>query len=73
MYVTAGAAGRSLCAFSAPLSYEGNEHDVDSVASFVSVRGGKQDETVAWSRVRCLDYSFLRVDVTPRRRGTWPR
>lgn len=52
VYVTAGAAGRSLYAFSAPLSYEGNEHDVDSVASFVNVKGGKQNETVAWSRVR---------------------
>jgi hypothetical protein len=69
VYVTAGAAGRSLYAFSAPLSYEGNEHDVESVASFVNVKGGKQNETVAWSRVRYLDYSFLRVDVTPAPRG----
>ncbi len=35
------------------------------MASFVNVKGGKQNETVAWSRVRYLDYSFLRVDVTP--------
>ncbi|MDQ1019328.1 hypothetical protein QFZ43_005877 [Streptomyces afghaniensis] len=69
VYVTAGAAGRSLYAFSAPLSYEGNEHDVDSVSSFVNVKGGKQNETVTWSRVRYLDYSFLRVDVTPAPKG----
>ena len=65
VYVTAGAAGRSLYAFSAPLSYEGHENEVESVASFINVKGGKQHETVAWSRVRYLDYSFLRVDVKP--------
>lgn len=69
VYVTAGAAGRSLYAFSAPLSYEGHENDVESVASFVNVKDGKQDETVTWSRVRYLDYSFLRVDVTPAATG----
>ncbi|MFG3270431.1 purple acid phosphatase family protein [Streptomyces luteogriseus] len=69
VYVTAGAAGRSLYAFSAPLSYEGNERDVESVASFVNVKGGKRNETVTWSRVRYLDYSFLRVDVTPAPKG----
>jgi len=65
VYVTAGAAGRSLYAFTAPLSYEGHENEVESVASFINVKGGKQNETVAWSRVRYLDYSFLRVDVNP--------
>ncbi|MFJ5263681.1 fibronectin type III domain-containing protein [Streptomyces sp. NPDC088387] len=69
VYVTAGAAGRSLYAFSADQSYEGHVKDNDSVASFVCVEGGKQNETVAWSRVRYLDYSFLRVDVTPASRG----
>ncbi|MET9866644.1 phosphoesterase, partial [Streptomyces sp. NPDC006386] len=39
------------------------------VASFVNLKDGKQDETVAWSRVRYLDYSFLRVDVTPAPKG----
>lgn len=71
VYVTAGAAGRSLYAFSAPESYEGNEHEADSVASFVNLEGGKQDEAVAWSRVRYLDYSFLRVDVRPAPRGRY--
>ncbi|WP_037888645.1 purple acid phosphatase family protein [Streptomyces viridochromogenes] len=69
VYVTAGAAGRSLYAFSAPDSYEGHEHEVDSVASFVNVEGGKRNETVTWSRVRYLDYSFLRVDVNPAPKG----
>jgi hypothetical protein len=69
VYVTAGAAGRSLYAFSAPESYEGHENEVDSVASFINLKGGKQNETVAWSRVRYLNYSFLRVDVTPAHKG----
>lgn len=67
--MTAGAAGRSLYAFTAPQSYEGHENEVDSVASFVNTKDGKVNETVTWSRVRYLDYSFLRVDVTPASRG----
>ncbi|MEV5755774.1 metallophosphoesterase family protein [Streptomyces tendae] len=69
VYVTAGAAGKSLYAFSAEQSYQGHEKDVESVSSFVCVDGGRQSEDVAWSRVRYLDYSFLRVDVTPASRG----
>jgi hypothetical protein len=67
--VTAGAAGRSLYAFSAPESYEGKENEVESVASFVNLKEGRQNETVAWSRVRYLNYSFLRVDVQPAPKG----
>jgi len=70
VYVTAGAAGRSLYAFSADQSYEGHVKDNDSVASFVVHEGNvHQPETVAWSRVRYLNYSFLRVDVTPAAKG----
>jgi hypothetical protein len=69
VYVTAGAAGKSLYAFSAEQSYEGHEKENDAVSSFLCVEGGRQAETVAWSRVRYLDYSFLRVDVTPAARG----
>ncbi|MET8222941.1 purple acid phosphatase family protein [Streptomyces sp. NPDC004082] len=69
VYVTAGAAGRSLYAFSATESYQGHEKDLESVSSFVCVDGDRQNETVAWSRVRYLDYSFLRVDVTPAPKG----
>ncbi|MFJ3665352.1 purple acid phosphatase family protein [Streptomyces sp. NPDC090106] len=69
VYVTAGAAGKSLYAFTAPDSYEGNPHEVESVASFVNTKDGKVNETVTWSRVRYLDYSFLRVDVEPAARG----
>lgn len=71
MYVTAGAVGRSLCAFTAPDSYEGHEHEMDSVASFINLKDGKQNETVAWSRVRYLTYSFLRVDVRPAPKGRY--
>ncbi|MGF1237154.1 purple acid phosphatase family protein [Streptomyces sp. NPDC004690] len=71
VYVTAGAAGRSLYAFTAPDSYEGHEHEVESVASFVNTKDGKKNETVTWSRVRYLDYSFLRVDVQPAARGRY--
>ncbi|MET9500913.1 purple acid phosphatase family protein [Streptomyces sp. NPDC006259] len=71
VYVTAGAAGRSLYAFSADQSYEGHEKDLESVASYVVRKDGRQNETVAWSRVRYLDYSFLRVDVTPAARGRY--
>jgi hypothetical protein len=72
VYVTAGAAGKSLYAFSAEESYEGHEKHIESVPSFVCLADGdRQKETVAWSRVRYLDYSFLRVDVTPAARGRW--
>ncbi|MFF7532007.1 purple acid phosphatase family protein [Streptomyces bobili] len=73
VYVTAGAAGRSLYAFSADQSYEGHEKDLESVPSYVVEKDGKRNETVAWSRVRYLDYSFLRVDVTPAARGRYAR
>ncbi|MFF1682016.1 purple acid phosphatase family protein [Streptomyces sp. NPDC058256] len=70
VYVTAGAAGRSLYAFSADESYEGHVKDNESVASFVVQKGNVHEaETVAWSRVRYLNYSFLRVDVTPAPKG----
>ncbi|MFD9331306.1 purple acid phosphatase family protein [Streptomyces sp. NPDC060065] len=70
VYVTAGAAGRSLYAFSADESYEGHVKDNESVASFVVQKGNVHEaETVAWSRVRYLNYSFLRVDVKPAAKG----
>jgi len=73
VYVTAGAAGRSLYAFTAPDSYEGHQNEVESVASFINTKDGKVNETVAWSRVRYLNYSFLRVDVEPAPRGHWAK
>ncbi|MFI6434900.1 purple acid phosphatase family protein [Streptomyces sp. NPDC050759] len=73
VYVTAGAAGRSLYAFSAPDSYEGHLNEQDSVASFINTKDGKVNETVAWSRVRYLNYSFLRVDVEPAPRGHYAK
>ncbi|MDQ0910346.1 hypothetical protein QFZ22_006331 [Streptomyces canus] len=73
VYVTAGAAGRSLYAFSAPDSYEGHLDEQDSVASFINTKDGKVNETVAWSRVRYLNYSFLRVDVEPAARGHYAK
>ncbi|MEU0943858.1 metallophosphoesterase family protein [Streptomyces canus] len=73
VYVTAGAAGRSLYAFTAPDSYEGHLNEQDSVASFVNTKDGKVNETVAWSRVRYLNYSFLRVDVVPASKGHYAK
>ncbi|KUN72990.1 phosphoesterase [Streptomyces canus] len=73
VYVTAGAAGRSLYAFTAPDSYEGHLNEQDSVASFINTKDGKVNETVAWSRVRYLNYSFLRVDVEPAARGHYAK
>ncbi|WP_371567125.1 purple acid phosphatase family protein [Streptomyces canus] len=73
VYVTAGAAGRSLYAFSAPDSYEGHLNEQDSVASFINTKDGKVNETVAWSRVRYLNYSFLRVDVEPASKGHYAK
>ncbi|MGW4907950.1 purple acid phosphatase family protein [Streptomyces sp. NPDC004270] len=73
VYVTAGAAGRSLYAFTAPDSYEGHLNEVDSVASFINTKDGKVNETVTWSRVRYLNYSFLRVDVEPAPRGQYAK
>ncbi|MFI8072053.1 purple acid phosphatase family protein [Streptomyces sp. NPDC086033] len=73
VYVTAGAAGRSLYAFTAPDSYEGHLNEQDSVASFINTKDGKVNETVAWSRVRYLNYSFLRVDVEPAAKGHYAK
>ncbi|MET7480990.1 metallophosphoesterase family protein [Streptomyces sp. NPDC005648] len=73
VYVTAGAAGRSLYAFTAPDSYEGHLNEQDSVASFINTKDGKVNETVAWSRVRYLNYSFLRVDVEPAAKGRYAK
>ncbi|MET8075734.1 metallophosphoesterase family protein [Streptomyces sp. NPDC005303] len=73
VYVTAGAAGRSLYAFTAPDSYEGHLNERDSVASFINTKDGKVNETVAWSRVRYLNYSFLRVDVEPASKGHYAK
>ncbi|WP_145908452.1 purple acid phosphatase family protein [Kitasatospora viridis] len=66
VYVTAGAAGRSLYSFDAPQTYEGHENRVDEVKTFHFAKGGVQvPETVEWSRVRYLGYSFIKVEVTP--------
>lgn len=64
VYVTAGAAGRSLYSFPVPDSYEGHVADRDSVDTYRWVKGAtKASETVEWSRVRYTDYSFLAVEV----------
>ncbi|MCC3769924.1 metallophosphoesterase family protein [Streptomyces sp. UNOC14_S4] len=71
VYVTAGAAGKSLYDFPAPDSYEGHVKDIESVPTFHWVKGGgKQKEAVEWSRVRYTNYSFLAVEVEP---GRHPR
>ncbi|GHF12553.1 hypothetical protein GCM10010359_12150 [Streptomyces morookaense] len=71
VYVTAGAAGKSLYDFPVPDSYEGHVKDLDSVPTFHWVKGGgKHKEEVEWSRVRYTDYSFLAVESEP---GRHPR
>ena len=72
MYVTAGAAGRSLYAFSAPLSYRGRRTRWSPLPRS-STQGRQAEQTVAWSPVRYLDYSFLRVDVEPGAEGEHAR
>ncbi|MCP2312499.1 purple acid phosphatase family protein [Kitasatospora paracochleata] len=70
VYVTAGAAGRSLYSFDAPDTYEGHEHRVEEVDTFHFAKGGvKVPEKVQWSRVRYTGYSFIKVDVAPAHRG----
>ncbi|MFE9421632.1 purple acid phosphatase family protein [Kitasatospora sp. NPDC006697] len=70
VYVTAGAAGRSLYSFDAPQTYEGHETRVDEVQTYHFDKGQvKVNETVEWSRVRYLGYSFIKVDVTPAHQG----
>ncbi|MER8184730.1 metallophosphoesterase family protein [Kitasatospora sp. NPDC094015] len=70
VYVTAGAAGRSLYSFDAPDTYEGHENRVDSVLTYHFAKGGtKVPETVEWSRVRYTGYSFIKVDVAPAHPG----
>jgi hypothetical protein len=70
VYVTAGAAGRSLYSFPVPDSYEGHVADLDSVDTYHWTKGGvKATETVEWSRVRYTGYSFLAVEVEPAPKG----
>ncbi|MFJ4679565.1 purple acid phosphatase family protein [Kitasatospora sp. NPDC088783] len=70
VYVTAGAAGRSLYSFDAPDSYEGHENHQDEVVTYHFEKGAVHvPETVHWSRVRYTGYSFVKVDVTPAHPG----
>jgi hypothetical protein len=65
-YVTCGGAGKSLYAFSAADSYEGDVAAVSSVSAFVNEAGGTTTtETVNWSRVRYTGYCLLVGQVTP--------
>ncbi|MFZ0665882.1 MAG: metallophosphoesterase family protein [Acidimicrobiales bacterium] len=69
-YITAGGAGKSLYAFSAPDSYEGNIDKIASVSTYVNEAGGTTDnETVTWSQVRYTGYCLLVGEVTPARPG----
>ena len=66
-YVTAGGAGKSLYAFSAPDSYEGAVDNVAPVNGYVNEPGGVETtETVTWSRVRYTGYCLLAVEASPR-------
>jgi hypothetical protein len=68
-YIAAGGAGKSLYAFSAPDSYEGNVDNVSPVSTYVNEAGGVQaPESVTWSQVRYTGYCLLVGEVTP----GWP-
>jgi hypothetical protein len=65
-YVTCGGAGKSLYAFSAADSYEGDVDNLPTVSTYVNESGGTTTaETVAWSRVRYTGYCLLVGEVTP--------
>jgi hypothetical protein len=65
-YITCGGAGKSLYAFSAPDSYEGDIDNVASVDTYVNEAGGvEQSETVTWSQVRYTGYCLLVGEVSP--------
>ena len=65
-YITCGGAGKSLYAFSAADSYEGDVANLASVSTYVNEPGGTTTaETVTWSRVRYTGYCLLVGQVTP--------
>jgi hypothetical protein len=65
-YATCGGAGKSLYAFSAADSYEGDIDNLASVSSYINEAGSTEvKETVTWSQVRYTGYALLVVDVTP--------
>jgi hypothetical protein len=65
-YICCGGAGKSLYAFSAADSYEGNVDNITSVTSYIwEPKGVQQNETVHWSRVRYTGYNLIAVDVVP--------
>ncbi|MEA5366160.1 metallophosphoesterase family protein [Amycolatopsis sp., V23-08] len=60
VYATCGGGGRSVYSFPVPDTFDGE------FASYHWVKGGgKETETVGWSRVRYTGYSFLAIDVEP--------
>jgi hypothetical protein len=62
----AGAAGKSLYAFSAADSYEGHIDNVSPVGTYVNEPGGTTtSENVTWSQVRYTGYCLLMGQVTP--------
>ena len=69
LYYTVGSAGRPRYSFQPGemQSYRGHElPDTFVPNSYVwTVNGQQQPEEVGWSRVRFLNYAFIRVDVRP--------
>ncbi|KAA2261987.1 metallophosphoesterase family protein [Solihabitans fulvus] len=71
VYATCGSGGRSLYSFPVPDSYAGHETEHVDVPTYVWKRGGgKENDTVAWSRVRYTGYAFMALDVQP---ASWGR
>jgi hypothetical protein len=65
-YAVCGGAGKSLYAFSAPDSYEGDIDNVSPVSTYVNEAGDTTvSENVTWSEVRYTGYCLLVGQVTP--------
>lgn len=69
VYYTVGSAGRPRYRFQPGERESSRGHEVDDIVvpnSYVwTADGGKQEESVEWSRVRFRNYAFIRVDVRP--------
>lgn len=69
VYYTVGSAGRPRYKFQPGERESYRGHEVDDIVvpnSYVwTADGGKQAESVEWSRVRFRNYAFIRVDVRP--------
>jgi hypothetical protein len=64
-YLCIGSGGRARYSFPAPARFRGRPDPDRPVGSYVWRPGGREPETVTWSRTRYDGYAFLAVDVRP--------